>query len=192
MLRRLYDRVIDRAASPHAEYWLAAIALAEASFFPIAPDTLLVPMVLARPQRAWRLALICTLASVAGGALGWLIGHALFDRLALPLLRLYHDQGDVAVFQAWFARYGLAVILIKGLTPIPYKVVSLAAGAAAFNFPVFLAASLLTRGARFFLLAALLRRFGPAVQDFIQRRLALVATGTVAAMLLGLVALRFL
>lgn len=192
MIQRLYHRVLALAASRHAPWWLAAVAFAESSVFPVPPDALLVPMALARPGRAWRLATICTAASVAGGALGYLIGYALFDQLAQPLLHAYHYEAAFARFQATYAKWGLWVILIKGLTPIPYKIVTIASGAARFDFPLFMAASLVTRGVRFFLLAALLRRFGEPVRDFIERRLALVTTALAAGIVGGFLALRFL
>src|SRR4249920_1076854 len=173
MLHRLYMRTLALAASPRAPWWLAVVAFAESSFFPIPPDALLIPMVLARPDRAWRLAAICTLASVVGGALG----YAVFDEIMrLPLAHTLFGPDPLSAFQAWYARWGLAVILIKGLTPIPYKIVTIASGAAAFSFPVFMAASVVTRGARFFMVAALLRAFGTPVRDFIERRLTLVTS----------------
>jgi membrane protein YqaA with SNARE-associated domain len=192
MLQRLYFRVLALAAGPRAPFWLAGVAFAEASFFPIPPDVLLIPMILARPRAAWRLALIATVASVVGGAFGYLIGYALFDQLAAPLLAAYGYQAAFARFQATYAEWGLWVILVKGLTPIPYKIVTIASGAAHFDFAVFMAASAVTRGARFFLLAALLRAFGPAVRDFIERRLALVTTAIAAGIIGGFLALRFL
>ena len=192
MLRRLYDSVLALAASRRAPLWLAVISFAESSFFPIPPDALLIPMALARPDRAFRLALVCTVASVLGGALGYLIGYALYDQLALPLIRLYHYEAAAAAFQERFNEYGLWVILIKGLTPIPYKIVTIASGAAHFNFLVFIAASLATRGARFFLIALLLRRFGPPVREFIERRLTLVTTVAALGIVLGFVILRYI
>src|SRR5208283_343050 len=168
MLRRLYDRVLALAGSPRAGLWLAVVSFVESSFFPIPPDALLIPMVLARPDRAWRLAFVCTVASVAGGALGYLIGYALFDVLAAPILRAYHYQDAFAAFQAKYAEWGLWVILIKGLTPIPYKIVTIASGAARFNFPLFMLASATTRGVRFFAVAGLLRRYGEPVRVFIE------------------------
>lgn len=184
MLRRLYARTLALAASPRAAWWLAVVAFAEASCFPVPPDALLIPMALARPREAWRFAAICTVASVIGGALGYFIGYAVFDQLARPLIRLYGYGDRFAAFQALYGQYGLWVILIKGLTPIPYKIVTIASGAARFNFWVFMAASLATRGLRFFLVAALLRAFGTPVRDFIERRLALV-TGALAAGVIG-------
>jgi membrane protein YqaA with SNARE-associated domain len=184
MLRSLYARTLALAASPRAAWWLAAVAFAEASCFPIPPDALLIPMALARPREAWRFAAICTLASVLGGALGYFIGYAVFDQLAQPLIRLYGYSERFAAFQALYAQYGLWVILIKGLTPIPYKIVTIASGAAHFDFWVFMVASIATRGTRFFMVAALLRVFGRPVRDFIERRLALV-TGALAAGVVG-------
>ena len=192
MIQRFYRGLLALAASPRAPWWLAAVAFAESSFFPVPPDALLIPMALSRPHRAWRFAAICTAASVAGGALGYLIGYALFDRLAQPLLRAYHYEAAFAHFQATYAQWGLWVILVKGLTPIPYKIVTIASGAAHFNFAVFMAASAVTRGLRFFLVAALLRRYGPPVRDFIERRLTLVTTGVAAGIVGGFLVLRFL
>ena len=192
MLRSLYNRVIALAGSRRAGLWLALVSFAESSFFPIPPDALLVPMVLARPDRAWRLAFVCTTASVAGGALGYLIGYALFDVLAAPILRAYHFEAAFAAFQAKFAEWGLWVILIKGLTPIPYKIVTIASGAARFNFAIFMLASLATRGVRFFAVAGLLRRYGESLRDFIERRLTLVTSALAAGIVGGFLALKFL
>jgi membrane protein YqaA with SNARE-associated domain len=192
MLHHLYMRTLALAASPRAPWWLAAIAFAEASFFPIPPDALLIPMALARPDRAWRFAAICTVASVVGGALGYLIGYAVFDQLARPLINLYGYGDRFAAFQELYAGYGLWVILIKGLTPIPYKIVTIASGAAKFDFPLFMAASAVTRGARFFLIAVLLRFFGTQVRDFIERRLSLVTTLLAVGVVGGFLALKLL
>ncbi len=192
MMRRLYRRILALAATPRASWWLALIAFAEASVFPIPPDALLIPMILARPRAAFRLAAIATLASVAGGALGYGIGYALFDRLAIPILQLYHLEPAFARFRAAYAQWGLAVILIKGLTPIPYKLVTIASGAAQFDFPLFMAASLATRGARFFAVAALLRHFGDRARDFIDRRLGLITGALAFGIVFGFALLRFL
>lgn len=192
MLHRLYGRTLALASSPRAPLWLALIAFAESSFFPIPPDTLLIPMALARPDRAWRFALVCTLASVAGGALGYFIGYELFDQLARPLIAFYGYAARFDAFQAMYAEYGLWIILIKGVTPIPYKIVTIASGAAHFAFPVFMAASVVTRGARFFLVATLLHYCGGSVRDFIERRLTLVTTGVAVGIVGGFVLLRLL
>ena len=190
MLRRMYMRTLALAASPRAPWWLALVAFAESSFFPIPPDALLIPMALARPDRAWRFAAICTVASVTGGALGYLIGYAVFDQLARPLIDFYGYGARFAAFQQLYSQYGLWVILIKGLTPIPYKIVTIASGAARFDFGLFMAASLATRGARFFMVAALLRWFGNSVRDFIERRLTLVTSLLAAGVIGGFLVLR--
>ena len=180
------------AASPNATWWLALIAFAESSFFPIPPDALLVPMALARPRSAWRFAAICTAASVTGGALGYLIGFAVFDHVARPILDLYGYGAAFAAFQAKFQEYGLWIILVKGLTPIPYKIVTIAAGAARFDFLLFMGASVLTRGIRFFLVATLLHFFGDSVREFIDRRLTLVTSALAVGILGGFLVLKFL
>ncbi len=174
MLQRLYARILALAATPSAPFWLVAIAVAEGSVFPVPPDVLLIPMVLARPQRAWFLAGLCTVASLCGGAIGWLLGAELIQ-LAMRVIHLYHGERALAVYRTRFAEYGFSVILFKGLTPIPYKIVAIAAGAAHYSLALFLLASLITRGARFFLVAALLRRYGAVAQDFIERRLTALA-----------------
>ena len=192
MLRRLYDKVLALSASPRAPAWLALVSFAESSFFPIPPDALLIPMVLARPDRAWRLAAICTAASVLGGLLGYFIGYALYEQVALPLIRFYQYQGAADAFVARFQEWGLWVILIKGLTPIPYKIVTIASGLAHFNLAVFIAASIVTRGLRFFLVAWLLRRFGPPIQAWIERRLTLVTSIAALSIVAGFLVLKVL
>jgi membrane protein YqaA with SNARE-associated domain len=191
MLRRLYHRILLLAASPFAPVWLFVIAFAEASFFPLPPDALLIPMALSRPERALRYALICTVGSVLGGMLGYLIGYALFAQIAEPLLRLYHYQDAYAAFQARFAEYGLYIILVKGLLPIPYKIITIASGAAQFNFLTFIAASVVTRGARFFLWAVLLRLFGERARTLIDRQLPAILAISGVAIVLGFVMLKY-
>ena len=190
MLQRLYARTLALAATPAAPFWLAAIAVAEGSFFPVPPDLLLIPMVLARRERAWILATICTLASLCGGTIGWLIGAEMIQ-LATRLIHFYHAEHALEVYRLRFAQYGFIVILLKGLTPIPYKIIAIAAGAAHYSLPLFLAASLITRGARFFLVAGLLRHFGAPIQGFIERRLTILAAATAVLIVIGaLLALR--
>jgi membrane protein YqaA with SNARE-associated domain len=191
MLRKTYDWVMGLAASRHAPVALAAVSFAESSFFPVPPDVMLAPMVLARPERAFRYAALCTLASVLGGLLGYAIGVFLTP-LAHQILAVFgHPQGQQE-FQAWFARYGLWIILIKGLTPIPYKLVTITAGLARFDLFTFVWASIVTRGARFFLSAVLLKYFGPAIRAEVERRLALYTGIGVAALVAVVVALRVL
>lgn len=192
MLRALYDWVLRLSAHPRAPAALAGVSFAESSFFPIPPDAMLIPMCLARPDKAYRYALICTIASVVGGILGYVIGYYLFDVLAQPVLRAYGYLDAMARFESWYAQWGAWLILIKGLTPIPYKIVTIASGAAKFDFLIFLVCSIITRGARFFLVAALIRRFGPPIQEFIEKRLTMVTTVAAGAIVLGFVALRYL
>ena len=191
MLRRFYNWVISLSGRPAAPVWLFGIAFAEASVFPIPPDALLIPMALARPKRAFWFALIATSGSVLGGILGYAIGFWLLAKLAQPIINFYHYESAFLAFQHKFAQYGVWVILIKGLTPIPYKIVTIAAGAAAFNFPLFIGASIVTRGARFFLLAILLRTFGPSVKAFIEERLGLVTSLLAAGIVGGFLILKF-
>jgi len=191
MLRRLYDWVMGLAASRHAPAALFAVSFAESSFFPAPPDLMLAPMVLARPERAWTYAALCTAASVLGGALGYAIGFYLQDA-ALWLMTLSGHKGGLAQFQCWYADFGVWVILIKGLTPIPYKLVTIASGLAEFSFPMFIAASVVTRGARFFLVAAVVKKLGPSMLPIVEKRLALFAGIAVALIVLGLVASHFL
>jgi membrane protein YqaA with SNARE-associated domain len=172
MLRKLYDWVFELARSKHATPALAVVSFAESSFFPIPPDVMLAPMILARPDRAYFYAGVCTLASVLGGILGYAIGFYMVD-LGLWLMRVIGHSEGLAEFQHWFDRWGLAVILIKGLTPIPYKLVTIASGLAHFSFPVFVAASVVTRGARFFAEAWVLKRWGPAMLEMVEKRLAM-------------------
>lgn len=193
MLRKLYERTLELAASPRAPGWLAAVAFAEASFFPVPPDVLLLLMGLARPRRAWQYAAVCTLGSVAGGALGYAIGWFVFVPLMrTPLAHLLFGRDPLAAFQLWYAQWGLWVILVKGLTPIPYKLVTIASGAAHFDFWAFMGASCITRGARFFLVAALLRCFGAAARQFIERWLTLVTSAIVAGIAGGFLLVKFL
>lgn len=192
MLKRLYDRVLALAASERATWWLAAIAFAESSFFPIPPDALLVPMALARPHRAFRFAAICTVASVLGGILGYAIGYALFDHVARPILSFYHYEDSFEAFRVRFAENGVYLILLKGLLPIPFKIVTIASGLSSVNFAAFIAACIVTRGARFFLLAALIRKFGDPVKTFIETRLMLVTTIAAISIVLGFLLLKYI
>jgi membrane protein YqaA with SNARE-associated domain len=192
MLDRLYARALAIAASRHALLALVVVAFAEASFFPLPPDLLLIPMVLARPRRAFVFAAACTLASVAGGFLGYTIGYFLFGAIGRPLLQFYDAMGAYEALKAGFARWGVWIILIKGLTPIPYKLVTIASGVVQFPLLPFAFASLVSRGLRFFLVALLLWRFGEPVRVFIERRLTLVTTLFAAALIGGFVMLRYL
>jgi membrane protein YqaA with SNARE-associated domain len=182
MFRGLYDWTLRLAGHRHAIRSMAAISFAESSFFPIPPDVMIVPMILARREQAWLIAAVCTVSSVAGGALGYAIGYFLYDTVGQWLMNFYGMTDGIEQFRAWYDKWGAAIILVKGLTPIPFKLVTIASGFAAFNFPLFLACALITRGARFFLIAALLKKFGQPIQDFIERRLTLVGLLFLAAL----------
>ena len=175
MLRGLYDWTIERCRHPHAERWLAGLSFAEASFFPIPPDVLLAPMCLADPPRALRYALVTTLASVAGAVFGYLIGLFLFEAVGKPLIAFYGGAEAYEQFRQAFHAQGWLIVLLAGFTPLPFKVITVAAGAAGLSLPVLVAASLVSRGARFFLVAALLWRFGPPMQALIERHFNLLS-----------------
>ncbi|OUJ12573.1 YqaA family protein [Acetobacter sp. DsW_063] len=192
MLDRLYARVRNHAAGPQAPFWLGALAFSEASFFPLPPETLLIPMVIANRNRAWLFALIATVASAIGGLLGWYIGAVLLDHVAKPIVHFYHAEATLAALQEKFRKWGVWIILIKGLTPVPYKFVTIASGAAHFPIAPFILASLVTRGVRFFLVAALLRRYGAPIEAFIEKRLPLVAGAFAVLLVGGALALRYL
>ena len=192
MIRRLYNWIMRLAAGPNAERALFAVAFAEASFFPIPPDVMLIPMCLAERRKALRFAAVCTVGSVLGGMLGYAIGYYLVESLGRWLLHLYGQEAALEVFRQQFAEIGLWFILIKGLTPIPYKVVTIAAGAAQFSLALFIGASILTRGLRFFAVAALLWKFGEPIREFVEKRLTLIATISVIVIVGGFVAVRYL
>jgi membrane protein YqaA with SNARE-associated domain len=192
MFQRLYDWTLSLATHRHAMRALAVVSFVESSVFPIPPDALLIPMVLADRARAWRMAAVCTVASVLGGILGYAIGYFLFETVGRPILDFYGYQEEFQRFADAYNEWGLWIILIKGLTPIPYKLVSIASGVAHFDPVVFLLASIATRGARFFLVAALLRRFGPPIRGFVEKNLTAVATTALLLIVGGFVALKYL
>jgi membrane protein YqaA with SNARE-associated domain len=190
MFRKLYEWVMALARSRRAPAALAVVSFAESSFFPIPPDVMLAPMVAARPNRAFVYAAICTAASVVGGLLGYAIGVYLAP-LGHVILKVFgHPEGE-AEFRRWFDQWGLWVILIKGATPIPYKLVTITAGFARFDLLTFVWASILTRGVRFFGVAAILKFFGPALLAEFERRLNLYATLLLVLLVGGFVALRY-
>ena len=192
MFRRLYDWVIALAGHRHAVPAMGAVSFLESSIFPIPPDVMLVPMVLANRAKAFTIALVCTVASVLGGLLGYAIGYYLAEGLGAWVVRVYGLEAAQASFQAGFDRYGTWIILIKGLTPIPYKLVTIASGAAHFDLFTFVWASIVTRGVRFFLIAALLWKFGEPVRAFIEKHLTLLTWLFLAALIGGFVAFRYL
>jgi membrane protein YqaA with SNARE-associated domain len=173
MFKRLYQWILSLAESEHAPFALAAVAFAESSFFPIPPDVILIPMSLAAPRRAWRFAAIATVASVLGGIVGYGIGALLFDTLGQWLIHLYGYADKMAALKETYAHWGALVILVKGLTPIPYKLVTIVSGLLGYNFALFVLLSVVTRGARFFLLAGALNWFGDPLRLALERHFAL-------------------
>jgi membrane protein YqaA with SNARE-associated domain len=171
---------------------MAGVAFAESSFFPVPPDVMLIPMSLARPQRAWLYAGVCTAMSVLGGMLGYAIGALLYDSVGHWLINLYGLADKVESFRASYAQWGALIIIGKGLTPIPYKLVTIASGVAHFDLLAFIGASIVSRSLRFFLLAALLWWFGPAVRDFIEKRLMLVTSAFAVCLVGGFLVIRYL
>jgi membrane protein YqaA with SNARE-associated domain len=192
MLRSLYTWCIDAAGKPHAAWILVAVSFVESSFFPVPPDIMLIPMTLARPDRAWRYAVLCTLGSVAGGMLGYLIGALLYDSIGQWIVRLWGYGDKIEAVRQAFADYGAWIILGKGVTPIPYKIVTIASGFAGYNFGLFVALSFLTRGARFFAEAFLLKRYGPRARVMIEKRLGFWVTVSALVLVAGIVAVFYL
>lgn len=174
MLRRLYDWTLSLATHRHALAALAAVSFVEASFFPIPPDILMIPMILARAQRAFLIAGVAMVASVLGGLAGYAIGWGLFETVGQPILAFYGKEADFADFATRYNEWGGWAVLIAGVTPFPFKVITIASGTTGLSLPVFLVSSIIARGLRFFIVAALLWRFGEPIRDFIEHRLGLV------------------
>ena len=191
MLRRMYDWVMGLAASRHAPLSLFAVSFAESSFFPIPPDVMLAPMCLAKPERAWRYALICTVASVMGALLGYAIGHFLSDFGLWMMAKLGHPT-SLDQLKCWGDHNWLWFILGKGLTPIPFKLVTIASGILQYSLPMFVGACVVTRGARFFLVAFIIKKFGPALLPVVERRLALFAGILIILVVIGVTASHFI
>jgi membrane protein YqaA with SNARE-associated domain len=192
MLRRLYEWILDLAGRRSAPWALGAVAFAESSFFPIPPDVMLVPMAVSRPKRVWLYATVATLASVAGGLLGYAIGALLYESVGAWLFRLYGLTEGAEAFRASYAQYGHWIILLKGLTPIPYKLVTITSGFAGYDLVWFVLLSLLTRGARFFALAGVVGRYGEPIKGVLDRHLNVVAAVFGVVLVLGFVAFRYM
>ena len=192
MIRSLYDWVIRLAGHPKALPALGVISFLESSVFPIPPHVMLIPMVLATRAKAFTIAAVCTVTSVLGGLLGYAIGYYAFETIGEWVVRTYHLEAGLDAFRAGFDKYGVWIILIKGLTPIPYKLVTIASGAAHFDLFTFVWASIVTRGARFFLVAALLWKFGEPIRVFVEKRLTLLTWLFLIALIGGFVAFRYI
>jgi len=187
MLRRIYDWCIEAAHKPYALWIMGAVAFAESSFFPVPPDVMLIPMSLARPERAWLYAALCTVTSVVGGLVGYAIGALLYDSVGHWLIQFYGLGGKVEAFRAAYAEWGAVIIILKGLTPIPYKLVTIASGFAGYNLGLFVLCSIIARGGRFFIVAILLNRYGDVIRGAIEKRLTLCVALGAAALIAGFI-----
>jgi membrane protein YqaA with SNARE-associated domain len=174
MIRRLYDRTIAMAEHPHALWVLALVAFVESSVFPIPPDVLMIPMILARPSRAWLIAGVAMLASVLGGLLGYAIGALAFEQIGQPILQSLGKSGAMEEFAGRFNDVGFWAVLMAGVTPFPYKVITIMSGWTGMPLITFIVTSILARGLRFFIVAALLWKFGTPIRDFVERRLGMM------------------
>lgn len=192
MLRSLYDWTLSLARHPRALWALAVVAFIESSVFPIPPDVLMIAMIVAQPSRAFVIAGVATVASVAGGLAGYWIGYGAFETLGRPVLEFYGKDAYFAEFQARYNAWGAWAVLIAGVTPFPYKVITILSGATALNVWVFLLASVIARALRFFIVATLLWKFGAPIRDFIERRLGLVFSVFMALLLGGFILVRYL
>ncbi|WP_172295226.1 YqaA family protein [Pseudoruegeria sp. HB172150] len=192
MIRRLYDWTISLASSQHALWALAVIAFIESSVFPIPPDILMIPMIIATPKRAFLIAGIATVSSVLGGMFGYYIGYALFETVGQPILEFYGKDIYFDEFARKYNEWGAWAVLVAGVTPFPYKVITIMSGVTHLNIVVFTFASIVARGLRFFVVAALLWKFGEPIRDFIERRLGLMFTVFMVLLLGGFVALKYL
>ncbi len=191
MLRKLYDKTLALAAHRHAERALAGISFAEASFFPIPPDVMMLPMILAERRKAWRIALITTLASVAGAFAGYAIGYFFYESIGKPILELYGQLEQFEAFQKLYNEWGFWIVFTAGFTPIPFKVITIASGVTQLALLPFAAAALVGRAGRFFLVAALLYFFGPPIKSFIERYLGPLTLAFCVLLIGGFLALRY-
>lgn len=192
VLRRLYDWTMGLSAHPQALWVLAAVAFIESSFFPIPPDVLLIPMVLAAREKVWRIATVCTVASVLGGFAGYGIGYFLFAEVGQPLLEFYGYQDKFEEFRLAYNEWGAWIVFGAGLTPFPYKVITIASGVTHLDLLTFTAASLIGRAGRFFLVAGLLWKFGPPIRIFIEKNLGLLTIAFFVLLFGGFLAVRYL
>jgi membrane protein YqaA with SNARE-associated domain len=192
MLRRLYDWVMSLASGRSALWALGGISFVESSFFPIPPDVMLIPMVVAKPKAWWRIALVCTVASVIGALLGYAIGMFLFETVGRWLLEFYHAEAAFARIVTWYDEWGWLGILAGAVTPLPYKVLTIFSGSVGFSIPVFIAVSIIGRGLRFFLVAGLLYWFGEPIRAFIEKRLTLVFVAFMVLLVGGFAVISFI
>lgn len=174
MLRRLYNWTISLARSPYALWALAAVAFIESSFFPIPPEVIMIPMIIAAPRRAFLIAFVAMIASVLGGLFGYYIGAFLFETVGQPIFDFYGKSDAVEAFSEKFNTYGAWAVLVAGVTPFPFKVITIMSGVTGLSLPVFIVSAIIARTLRYFIIAALLWKFGEPIRDFIERRLGLM------------------
>jgi membrane protein YqaA with SNARE-associated domain len=192
MLRKMYDWCVNAAGKPYATWLLGFVSFVESSFFPIPPDAMLIPMGLAQPKRAFFFATVCTITSVAGGVLGYIIGALLYDSVGQWLISLYGYGAKVEAFREAYRQYGAWIILLKGLTPIPYKIVTITSGLAAYPIVPFILLSIVARGMRFYLVAFLIYWFGDRARQIIEERLTFWVTLALIVLVVGIVAAVYL
>lgn len=175
LVKATYDYMLNLASRRNAMYFLFAVAFIESSFFPIPPDVMLIPMVLAAPAKAWRIAGIATIASVLGGAFGYAIGVFFFDLIARPILTFYGYMHQFDVFKDYYHEWGAWIVFGAGITPFPYNVITIASGVVHLDFAVFMLASVVARGMRFYLVAWLLKKYGEPMKDYIEKNLGMLS-----------------
>ena len=191
MMRRMYDWMMAQARSPGAPHALFWVSFIESSFFPIPPDVMLIPMVIANRLKAWFYATVATVGSVIGGVFGYAIGYFFFEQIGRPILEFYGKAESFGEFTSWFNEWGVWILIIKGMTPFPYKVLTITAGVTHMPVIEFMVASVIARAMRFYLVAGLLYFFGEPIREFIEKRLSLVTTVFVVLLVLGFVAIKY-
>lgn len=192
MIRKLYDWTMSLADSKHALWALFIVSFAESSVFPIPPDVLMIPMIIARPSKAWLIAAVALVGSVLGALLGYYIGFGLFESVGRPVLEFYGKDAYFDEFAVKYNEWGAWAVLMAGVTPFPFKVITILSGTTGLNFAVFVVASIIARGLRFFIVAGLLWKFGAPIRDFIERRLGLMFALFVVLLLGGFYVVKFL
>lgn len=192
LVKATYDYMLNLASRRNAMYFLFAVAFIESSFFPIPPDVMLIPMVLAAPAKAWRIAGIATAASVLGGAFGYAIGVFFFDLIARPILTFYGYMQQFDVFKDYYHEWGAWIVFGAGITPFPYKVITIASGVVHLDFAVFMLASVVARGMRFYLVAWLLKKYGEPMKDYIEKNLGMLSVLFLLLLLGGFACIKFL
>ncbi len=192
LVQKTYDIMINLSSTSHAMWFLFIVAFAESSFFPIPPDVMLIPMVLATPNKAWRIAGLATIASVLGGYFGYGIGVFAFDLIAKPILEFYNAFSQFQEFEKYYHEYGAWIVFGAGITPFPYKIITIASGVVHLDLFIFTFASILARGMRFFLVAWLLKKYGPPMKIFIEKNLGILSVVFLILLIGGFAIIKYL